>query len=882
MTIPGARCTQAIALALLSALGWLSGCSDNPGGLNGHLPPPPEGLVISDPVLTAGVTARAGAVLARPAGATDGGGTVAYVSLAPGTVLAGSRATVRRVGDVASLTTAVLDGGFDPVPVDARAGDFVDVQVTDANGGTVFQQRVAVLAARAPVVVRTWPPVGKRDTPLNATLVIVFSEPVDGATTTGAAVRLLQGADAVPGRVRFLDPSLDASHVRVEFVPDAALVPHTQYHVVVTRDVRDLSGDPLAAAVTADFTTGESSTGPPASILISTDSVLTLAVGETYQLTAVVRDAVENELTDQPVTWASGDINIAIVSPTGLVTTLADGLAPVTASVGAVTKRVYVAVRPNPAASITITPDPAPVAATDTIVLVATARDAVGRLINVPYPPMEWTSSAPAVATVTVCCGIYNTVAKVTGVKPGTATVTATSGTAHGSAVVTITPARPVASVTIVPDSTTLVVSGFAELFAILRDADNQLVSGRTVTWTVGSTGVATVDTSGLVHGVSLGSTRVVATSEGIVDTAAITVTTISLASVSAGGAPFYRGRSHSCGLTTGGAAYCWGANGFGELGLGALQGPEDCGGNPCATVPAVVAGGLTFTSLSTGVNHSCAVTTGGNAYCWGDPEFGELGNGSNLPTAVPVAVSGGVTFAAVTAGGNHSCGGTTSGAAYCWGQGIGQFGWSDVPVAVSGGLNFTALAAGTGFTCGLTTSGTAYCWGQIYDDGTVWSAAPEAVGGGLTFVSLTSGHRHACGLTAGGTAYCWGSDAQGELGDGTFSNSRVPVPVSGGLTFSSVSAGTEYTCGITPSGAAYCWGWDVNGELGNGSTTGSAVPVAVTGGLTFASVRAGGEHSCGRTTTGATYCWGLNWDGRLGNGSTTTSLVPVKVLGQP
>jgi len=69
-------------------------------------------------------------------------------------------------------------------------------------------------------------------------------------------------------------------------------------------------------------------------------------------------------------------------------------------------------------------------------------------------------------------------------------------------------------------------------------------------------------------------------------------------------------------------------------------------------------------------------VTTAGAAYCWGDNDNGQLGDGTTTPRAGPVAVLGGLTFVAVGAGDAHTCGITTAGAAYCWGfNGNGQLG---------------------------------------------------------------------------------------------------------------------------------------------------------------------------------------------------------------
>src|SRR5439155_285909 len=158
---------------------------------------------------------------------------------------------------------------------------------------------------------------------------------------------------------------------------------------------------------------------------------------------------------------------------------------------------------------------------------------------------------------------------------------------------------------------------------------------------------------------------------------------------------------------------------------------------------PAPVAGGVAFAALSAGNNgaggHICGVTTSGAAYCWGHNGNGQLGDGTTTDRLVPTPVAGGVTFAALSAGGQHTCGVTPSGAAYCWGfNGAGGLGDGTttqrlVPTLVAGGVTFAALSAGEAHTCGVTTSGVVYCWGlngngQVGDGTTTNRLVPTAV----------------------------------------------------------------------------------------------------------------------------------------------------------
>lgn len=226
-----------------------------------------------------------------------------------------------------------------------------------------------------------------------------------------------------------------------------------------------------------------------------------------------------------------------------------------------------------------------------------------------------------------------------------------------------------------------------------------------------------------------------------------------------------------TCGLVPGGQAWCWGPDdpNRGGLGTGAASGTR---------TPVAVAGDRRFVSLSVGGFHTCGVATDGAAWCWGGNWYGQLGIGSaggaggTMTVPQATAVLGGHGFTQVASGVSYTCGLTTAGGALCWGDG-GAFGvgaYVTEPVPVGEGPAFASLHAGARHICGLTQEGVAYCWGandvgQLGDGTTVDRATPTPVPGTLRFSGLTAGGGHTCGLATDGRAWCWGGNPYGQVG---------------------------------------------------------------------------------------------------------------------
>ncbi len=111
---------------------------------------------------------------------------------------------------------------------------------------------------------------------------------------------------------------------------------------------------------------------------------------------------------------------------------------------------------------------------------------------------------------------------------------------------------------------------------------------------------------------------------------------------------------------------------------------------------------------------HACGLTVDGTAYCWGNNEVGQLGDGTQTARATSVRTAGTAKFASIGARGGRTCALGLDGLGYCWGFAdvVGPSGINVAPKVIDPTLRLTAVAVGTQHTCVVTTGGAGYCWG--------------------------------------------------------------------------------------------------------------------------------------------------------------------------
>ena len=197
----------------------------------------------------------------------------------------------------------------------------------------------------------------------------------------------------------------------------------------------------------------------------------------------------------------------------------------------------------------------------------------------------------------------------------------------------------------------------------------------------------------------------------------------------------------HGCALFESGQIKCWGDNRYGQLGLGHSHNIGD--GEQLSDVAFVSVGGRVL-DLALGARNTCALLDGGAVKCWGDNEYGQLGQGNTDRI-----------------GDNESPSAIAA-------------------IALGEGRKVTQVAVGQSFACAVLSSGKVMCWGEgrllglagaanIGDDELPSTASALNLGGSAA--SIVIKENSSCVILSGGTSdgriRCWGHNHYGQLGLG-------------------------------------------------------------------------------------------------------------------
>lgn len=327
-------------------------------------------------------------------------------------------------------------------------------------------------------------------------------------------------------------------------------------------------------------------------------------------------------------------------------------------------------------------------------------------------------------------------------------------------------------------------------------------------------------------------------------------------------------GSDHVCAIATDTSLECWGQ-----------------------LLPAGTATPMSFGTgykyAAAGTSASCAIKADDSLWCFGYNGSGEVGDGTTAPRNVPILIDPGTTYARVAVGLYFACGVRSDSHLRCWGTNdSGQLGDSTtsnhtLPEPVGDDdPGWQEIAVGAHTACATRTDGTLWCWGDnrhgqlASGRATALASAPRRVDVGFVdFTSVSVGALHACALSADHNLWCAGGDGYGQLGDQP--SHRAPSQVAG--TWHAPVAGDFDTCALDASEALWCWGANPFSQLGDGTTSPRAEPEEVSA-ASHASASIGNSMMCALRGD-QLWCWGANVEGAFGDGTYGMSIIPEHVV---
>lgn len=419
--------------------------------------------------------------------------------------------------------------------------------------------------------------------------------------------------------------------------------------------------------------------------------------------------------------------------------------------------------------------------------------------------------------------------------------------------------------------------SGFKQISASLFNVCALSLSGKVYCWGNGGVGDGASDVAGIF---SVVRSPVAVDTSGVLNGVVID--------------RIMTGSKTTCAIDTNSEMYCWGpegARGDGVIGNYVINTP----------VSILKTGGLsgkTIKNVESNFAATCVIASDDQIYCWGN-YVNNLATGKYYDQLTPKRIYSpdmsnqeitNIVFKYRDTDGNV-CVQRSNGDVYCMDSTYNKmfYNFSMGSEIFSKVLYASSLDA----YCGITTSMKVYCWGYSYgyfiNHDVDSSQNPiqinmSGVLSGKTIEDLIVGETGFACVLADGLPYCWGSNSNGELGNGTFTESRNPALAStagvlNGKTIKSLTTSNGTVCAVANDNRVYCWGTEIG--LGNGAHSGNEntpSEVQLPAGETVKKIVMHNLNACVITDSKKLYCWGAGANGILGAGVAANSFVPVEI----
>jgi alpha-tubulin suppressor-like RCC1 family protein len=319
-------------------------------------------------------------------------------------------------------------------------------------------------------------------------------------------------------------------------------------------------------------------------------------------------------------------------------------------------------------------------------------------------------------------------------------------------------------------------------------------------------------------------------------------------------------GYDSNVGVKTDGTLWIWGANAsYGQLGDNTVT--------PKSSPVQTIAFGANWKQVSSGYRNTAAIKTDGTLWTWGRGDLGQLGDNTVVSKSSPVqTITIGTNWMQVSAGRRHTAAIKTDGTLWCWGNNqFGQLGDNTAtsrssPVqTVAFGTNWKQVSTGYQITAAIKTDGTFWTWGynnngQLGTNTITHRSSPvQTIAFGTNWKQVSCGSFQMAAIKTDGTLWTWGNNASGQLGDNTTTKRSSPVQtIAFGTNWKIADCGIGHAAAIKTDGTLWIWGDNTSGQLGDNTTTNKLSPVqTILYGQNWKSVSCGNKNiSLSRSTT--------------------------------